>query len=199
MSKRILVLASSSPYRKRLLEQLRLPHRQISPEVDETRWDNEAPRDLALRLGRSKAEAVASQLDGEDNWLVLGADQVCHLEDRVFGKPGDYETALANLNRFSDRWVTFSTSLVALSSSGTCLECIEDFEVRFRSLSTYEINAYLVADEPYDCAGAIKVESLGISLLTDSRGRDINSLYGLPLMALCDMLEELGITPNDFK
>ncbi|MBT4162777.1 MAG: septum formation protein Maf [Gammaproteobacteria bacterium] len=194
-----LVLASTSPYRKRLLDQLGSDALQMNPNVDETSFPNETPAKLALRLGRAKAESVASRLEPGGNWLVVGSDQVCHFNGQIYSKPGDFATAALQLTQFSNHWISFSTSLVVIAGSGHDYAHVEDFEILFRSLSAETIDAYLADDQPFDCAGAIKVESLGITLLDDSRGRDINSLYGLPLMALIDAFKALGYTINNFR
>jgi MAF protein len=134
-----------------------------------------------------------------DNYLVIGSDQVCHLDNQAYSKPGNNETAIRHLQAFSGRWVTFSTSLVLLNSSGERKDHVEDFRILFRRLTLAEIEYYVALDQPLDCAGAIKVEKAGVSLLSDTRGRDINSLYGLPLIALCDGFAELGYSIKDFN
>ena len=186
-----LILASTSPYRKRLLQQVGLDFEQQSPGIEETRRRNEAPETMAGRLAFEKAEAVASKQAPGSTYIVIGSDQVCHVADTIYSKPGNHETAKQHLSAFSGTWVTFSSSLTLLTSDERHYHTVENFRVLFRTLSANQINDYLLADKPYDCAGAIKVEQLGITLLADTQGRDINSLYGLPLMALTDGLRDL--------
>lgn len=193
-----LVLASSSKYRLTLLEQLGLDAVQIAPDADESPVDGEKPRDRALRLGHLKADSVVSSLELDGPWVLLASDQVCHMNGEIYRQPGNAEIAARHLARFSGNWVTFSTSLVLVHSDGRRFGHVEDFEIHFRTTTRPVIDAYIKADEPYDCAGALKVESLGITLLDDTRGRDINSVYGIPLMALEDALQELGYTISDF-
>ena len=194
-----LILGSSSPYRKQQLENLGIRFDALSPQVEESQLADEQPDTMALRLGSAKARSVADQLTADNPWIVIGSDQVCHLEDQVFGKPGSVEKAVSNLRTFSGNWVSFSTSLVLLTSDGQLIQQVETFSVHFRTLSETTIRSYIDEDQPLDCAGAIKVEAGGIALLDDTRGRDINSLYGLPVMALCDGLLSLGLSIYDFK
>ena len=193
-----LILGSSSSYRQRLLMQLGVRFESISPGIDEAVVPGESPAASALRLGREKAMAVQRQVDAESA-LVMGSDQVCHLKGSRYGKPGTRERAIRQLETFSGQQVTFSTSLILLGPGGRCWETIEDYLVQFRTLSSRVIEDYVDLDEPWDCAGAIKVECAGITLLSETRGRDINGLYGLPLMALCDGLLALGYDINDFR
>ncbi|MGV0036342.1 MAG: Maf family protein [Candidatus Azotimanducaceae bacterium WSBS_2022_MAG_OTU7] len=194
-----LILASTSPYRKQLLANLGVTFTQIAPATDESPHEGESPDLLARRLGISKARSVADQLQNEANWICIGSDQVCHLDGTLYGKPGMPEQAALQLAAFSGCWVTFSTSLALLTSDGQQFTAVEDYECRFRTLSADEIDTYVQFDQPLDCAGSIKVEQAGVSLLQDARGRDINSLYGLPLMLLSEALRSFSYSVFDFK
>ena len=193
-----LILGSNSPYRKKLLANLGVTFTQIQPNTDETPNEEEDPRSLSLRLGVSKAQSVANQLNKEARWICIGSDQVCHLGRTLYGKPGTAEQAAIQLTTFSGCWVTFSTSLALITSDGQTFSAVEDYECRFRTLSRNEIDNYIQLDRPLDCTGSIKAEQAGVSLLCDARGRDINSLYGLPLMLLSEALESFSYSIYDF-
>jgi septum formation protein len=183
-----LILASTSIYRRELLERLRTPFDIISPEVDETPLPGENSLDLALRLAKAKAAAVAKDHPGA--W-VIGSDQVADLCGAAIGKSGNFERAMAQLQLMRGATVTFHTAL--------CLMC-GDVEttinvptnVTFRKLSDEVLEAYLHAEEPYDCAGSAKSEGLGISLLKAIQSDDPTALIGLPLIALSGLLREAG-------
>lgn len=194
-----LVLGSTSPYRKQLLTSLGVKFTQMRPDTDETPHEGEVPRSLALRLGASKARSVADQLQNEAHWICIGSDQVCHLDGMLYGKPGTAGLAALQLAAFSGRWVTFSTSLVLIASDGQTFSAVEDYQCHFRTLSSDEIDTYIQLDQPLDCAGSIKVEQAGVSLLQDARGRDINSLYGLPIMLLSEALRSFSYSVFDFR
>ena len=194
-----LILGSTSPYRKQLLANLGVTFTQRRPDTDESPNQGEAPSSAALRLGASKAQSVADQLQNEAHWICIGSDQVCHLEGTLYGKPGTAEQAALQLASFSDRWVTFSTSLALIASDGQTFSAVEDYECCFKTLSSNEIDTYIQLDQPLDCAGSIKVERAGVSLLRDTRGRDINSLYGLPLMLLSEALHSFSYSVFDFR
>jgi septum formation protein len=194
-----LILGSTSPYRKQLLANLGVTFTQMQPDTDESPNLGEDPNSLALRLGVSKARSVADQLQNEAHWICIGSDQVCHLNGTLYGKPGTAQQAALQLAAFSDRWVTFSTSLALITSEGQTFSAVEDYECRFRTLSSHEIDTYIQLDQPLDCAGSIKVEQAGVSLLQDARGRDINSLYGLPLMLLSEALRSFDHSVLDFR
>jgi len=193
-----LILGSTSPYRKQLLANLGVTFTQRRPDTDESPNQGEGPSSAALRLGASKAQSVADQLQNEAHWICIGSDQVCHLEGTLYGKPGTAEQAALQLASFSDRWVTFSTSLALIASDGQTFSAVEDYECCFKTLSSDEIDGYIQLDQPLDCAGSIKVERAGVSLLRDTRGRDINSLYGLPLMLLSEALQSFSYSIYDF-
>jgi septum formation protein len=194
-----LILGSTSPYRKQLLANLGVTFTQMQPDTDENPNPGEDPGSMALRLGVSKAQSVADRLQNEAHWICIGSDQVCHLDGALYGKPGTSEQAALQLTAFSGRWVTFSTSLALIASDGQTFNAVEDYECHFRILSSDEIDTYIQLDQPLDCAGSIKVEQAGVSLLQDTRGRDINSLYGLPLMLLSEALRSFDHSVLDFR
>lgn len=186
-----LILASTSRYRQELLARLRLPFDAVGPEVDETALPGETPAALAERLALAKARAVAARFPGA---VVIGSDQVADLGGEAIGKPGTHEAAAAQLARMSGREVVFQTA-VAIVAPG--LAAIERAEVRVqvRELTAAAIEAYLRADEPYDCAGSAKVESLGIALLDAVESDDPTALIGLPLIRTCALLRRAGLEP----
>ncbi len=186
-----LVLASTSAYRRMLLERLHVPFETARPEVDETPHPGEAPDALADRLALEKAVAVARRLDDA---LVVGSDQVAHIGDEVFGKPGTIERAHAQLRRMSGQTVIFHTAL-ALVNTATGRHRVERVptRVRFRTLSEAEIVRYVAKEMPLDCAGSAKSEGLGITLLDALSGDDPTALIGLPLIALSRMLRAEGV------
>ena len=187
-----LILASTSIYRSRLLEQLAIPFRQRAPDYDEHAIDNEAADPRCKRLAEGKAHSIAQSVASTD--IILGSDQVAHLEDgSILHKPGDFDHARAQLMRCSDQWVYFSTGICLVRGSRSLIVDSETYRIRFRPLTTPTIESYLERDRPYDCAGSIRAEGLGITLLADAEGRDVNTLYGLPLMLLTDHLINLDI------
>lgn len=188
-----LVLASSSRYRRALLEQLRLPFTCASPDVDETPLPGEAVSDLVARLALAKARALAPQYPDA---LIIGSDQACALDGRILGKPGDAERARAQLQACSGRRVTFHTGLALYDvRNGTAQQDVDAFTVQFRTLRADEIARYVELEQPFDCAGSFKVEGLGIALFSALDGKDYNSLIGLPLISLCTMLRAAGVDP----
>ena len=187
-----LILASTSVYRSSLLEQLAIPFRQRAPDYDEHAIDNEAAESRCKRLAEGKAHSIAQSVASTD--IILGSDQVAHLEDgTILHKPGDFDHARTQLMRCSDQWVSFSTAICLVRESRSLIVDSETYRIRFRPLTTLTIESYLERDQPYDCAGSIKAEGLGITLLADAEGRDVNTLYGLPLMLLTDHLINLDI------
>lgn len=187
----LLVLASSSPYRKLLLEKLQLPFVTAEPNIDEAPLFNEAPEQLAMRLAAAKARAVAKEFPRH---LIIGADQVAVLGGRKLDKPGNFETAVAQLQAASGRSVCFYTGISVLNSrSGRQINAVDICKVHFRSLSQEEIQDYVRREEPYDCVGAFKAEGLGIALFQRIEGDDPNALIGLPLIQLVDLLRRFGI------
>ena len=186
-----LVLASSSPYRRELLSRLRRPFEWAAPSIDESRQAGEPAEQLVRRLAREKAEALAGQFAAH---LIIGSDQVAVLDGQVLGKPHDFARAHAQLSAASGKSVTFLTGLALLDSkSGACqVDCVP-YTVHFRPLDAQQITRYLKAEEPYDCAGSFKAEGLGISLFRSTEGSDVNSLIGLPLIRLVEMLDCVGV------
>ena len=186
-----LILASSSPWRRALLERLGLPFECVSPDVDETPLAGEAPADLAARLARAKAAAVGAA--NPEAW-VIGSDQVACLQGRILGKPGGFERAREQLHACSGARVEFLTGLCL--QHGEYTDCVvEPFAVEFRDLQAAEIETYLRRDTPYDCAGSFRWESLGIALFRRLDGADPTALEGLPLIRLCQMLRSAGLDP----
>ncbi|MGM0477251.1 MAG: Maf family protein [Pseudomonadota bacterium] len=186
------VLASSSPYRREMLERLGRPFRCVSPEVDESARADEGPAALVARLAEDKARAVAEGLDGG---LVIGSDQLCERDGEVLGKPGNHEAAVAQLCRASGRTVTFHTGLALVNAAtGTAQVEVVETRVRFRELDDARIERYLRAEQPYDCAGGFKSEGLGVVLFEAVEGDDPAALIGLPLIRLVAMLEAEGET-----
>ena len=189
---RTLVLGSTSRYRRELLQRLGLPFTVAAPDVDETPLQGEAPRALAKRLALAKAHAVAAQ---HPDAVVIGSDQVADLHGQPLGKPGTHERASAQLQRMSGETVIFQTA-VAVVCAATGFEQVDlaPVEVRFRTLKGDEIERYLHAEQPYDCAGSAKSEGLGISLLDAILSDDPTALVGLPLIRTCRMLRAAGLT-----
>jgi len=185
-----LVLGSTSPFRRALLERLGLPFVTDSPEVDESRLPGETPEALVARLSRAKAEAVAARHPGA---LVIGSDQVAVIDDQILGKPGDHANAVRQLGAASGRVVTFLTGLCLFdAANGEAQGCVEPFRVHFRTLSAAQIEGYLQRETPYNCAGSFKSEGFGITLFERLEGDDPNSLIGLPLIRLVGMLAAKG-------
>lgn len=184
-----LVLASTSRYRRELLARLGLPFDVDRPEVDEHPLPGESPVALAVRLAEAKALAVAAR--HPQAW-VLGSDQVADRDGRPLGKPGDRDTALAQLLAASGQAVRFHTAFCLAGPDGRRLAGLDLTEVRFRELSRDEILRYLEAEQPYDCAGSFKCEGLGIVLFEAIQSRDPTALVGLPLIAVAAALREAG-------
>ena len=190
-SGRPLILGSTSRYRKELLTRLRIPFETASPDVDETPHSNESPKDLALRLALAKARAVALKYPEA---VVIGSDQVADLEGTPLGKPGNHANAILQLQRMRGKTVIFQTALsvVCIATGFECTDLAE-VKVKFRDLSDAEIETYLRAEEPYDCAGSAKSEGLGIALLDAIDNDDPTALIGLPLIRTSQMLREAGV------
>lgn len=186
-----LILASSSPYRRQLLERLGLPFTVQSPEVDETPRPDEAPADLALRLSQAKADKIIQTNPGA---LVIGSDQVAVFEGRPIGKPGDFAHAYAQLQQFSDQVVVFHSALCVTDGVNSETRDIVT-ECHFQPLTHAQIEHYLLTEQPYDTAGSAKAESLGIALMRSMRSDDPTAIIGLPLIALCEMLRTAGLDP----
>jgi septum formation protein len=186
-----LILASSSAYRRELLQRLQLPFEAIAPHIDETPLPGETPDATALRLAREKAAAIAAR---HPDALVIGSDQVATLDGAQIGKPGDHARALAQLQTMRGREVVFHTALCLWDGrEGTHqLENVQAF-VTFRDLPDTELDAYLRIEQPYDCAGSAKNEGLGIAILERIDSSDPTALTGLPLIALTTMLRRAGV------
>ena len=186
-----LILASTSRYRRELLERLMLPFEVMAPEVDETASPGEAPQALARRLALAKARAVARL---RPQAVVIGSDQVAELDGEAIGKPGHHENAVAQLRRLSGRSVSFHTAVaVACDAAGFEQARLAHVTVRFRALTDAEIEVYLRREQPYDCAGSAKCEGLGIALLESIESDDPTALIGLPLMRTCELLRAAGL------
>jgi septum formation protein len=186
-----LILASTSPYRRELLSRLQVPFETVSPDVDEAPLTGESPAKTAERLAEAKARAVAGRFPDA---LIIGSDQVAHLGERRFGKPGTRANAVAQLRAMSGHSVVFHTGLCLLNAATgrVHLRGIPT-EVRFRELADAEIERYLDREDSLNCAGSARSEGLGIALLEYMRGDDPNALVGLPLIALSDMLRAEGV------
>ena len=188
---RSLILGSTSRYRHELLSRLRLPFQAVAPDVDETPRAGENPADLALRLALAKARDVARR---HPQAVVIGSDQVADLHGDPLGKPGTHERAVAQLTRMSGKTVIFQTALAVVCIDTGFEQCdIAPVRVVFRTLGPAEIEQYLRAEQPYDCAGSAKSEGLGIALLERIDNDDPTALVGLPLIRTCRLLRAAGV------
>ncbi|MDZ7853342.1 MAG: nucleoside triphosphate pyrophosphatase [Halomonas sp.] len=188
-----LILASGSRWRRQLLDRLEIPYAWESPDIDETPRPGEAPEALVHRLALAKAERLAERFPAH---LIIGSDQVALFDGEILGKPGDEATARANLSRFSGHRVRFLTGLALLDTEqGHHRVCHETYDVVFRHLSEGEIARYVERERPLDSAGSFRMEGLGITLFEKLEGDDPNTLVGLPLIRLCEMLREAGLDP----
>ena len=188
-----LILASTSRYRRELLERLRLPFSVVAPAVEESPLAGEAPQAMASRLALAKARAVAGQHPAA---VVVGSDQVAELDGAPIGKPGTHERAVAQLRAMSGRTVVFHTAVAVLQlTGGYAAQAVVAVTVRVRKLDQTEIEHYLRTEQPYDCAGSAKAETLGIALLEAIDSDDPTALVGLPLIRLCTMLRAAGLDP----
>lgn len=188
---RKLILASSSPFRRQILDKLQLTYSCISPDIDESALMGETPEQLVARLAESKARKVA---EDQDQALIIGSDQVAVLGSEILGKPHTHENAVNQLRKLSGNTVTFLTGLSLVNSeTGKSQTEVVPFQVVFRKLTDSMIENYLNKEEPYNCAGSFKSEALGIVLFDKLIGDDPNTLIGLPLIRLVRMLEKEGI------
>ncbi|MEO8848756.1 MAG: Maf family nucleotide pyrophosphatase [Casimicrobiaceae bacterium] len=188
---RFLVLASTSRYRRKLMERLGVPFVVATPNVNETPIDGEAPAATAVRLAAAKARAAVAK---HDDALIISADQVADLDGVAASKPGDHASAVAQLKAQSGRTIVFHTALALLDSrSNTLTSALVDVRSTFRTLDARTIEAYLQRDKPYDCSGAVRAESLGIALFERIESDDPTALIGLPLIALARLLREAGV------
>jgi septum formation protein len=188
---RALVLGSTSRYRRELLQRLNIPFEVAAPDVDETPLPGEAPLALAQRLALAKAHAVAAQYPQA---VVIGSDQVADLQGEPLGKPGSHERAVVQLRRMRGQTVIFHTALaVVCQATGFVQHDVAQVRVVFRDLSDAEIENYLIAEQPYDCAGSAKSEGLGIALLERIDNDDPTALIGLPLIRTARMIRAAGV------
>jgi len=193
--RRTLILGSTSPYRRELMQRLRLPFEVQRPEVDETPLSGEKPADLALRLALAKAQAVAQRFPQA---IVIGSDQVADLHGEPLGKPGNHANAVAQLQQMRGQTVVFQTAVsVVCMATGFAQSELAQVKVQFRHVSDAAIEAYLQAEQPYDCAGSAKSEGLGIALLERIDNQDPTALVGLPLILTCRLLRAAGMPLYD--
>ncbi len=186
-----LVLASTSPFRRELLGKLGLPFQCASPEIDESPHTNEQPEALVARLAEQKAKAVAND---HPNSLIIGSDQVAILNKQILGKPGNHLRATQQLQQASGKAITFLTGLTLYNTTNHTLQTdVVPYIVHFRKLTNEQIENYLQKEQPYNCAGSFKSEGLGISLFQKLQGDDPNTLIGLPLIRLTQMLHNEGV------
>ena len=194
-SRRTLILGSTSPYRRELMQRLRLPFEVQRPEVDETPLSGEKPADLALRLALAKAQAVAQRFPQA---IVIGSDQVADLHGEPLGKPGNHANAVTQLQQMRGQTVVFQTAVsVVCMATGFAQSELAQVKVQFRHVSDAAIEAYLQAEQPYDCAGSAKSEGLGIALLERIDNQDPTALVGLPLILTCRLLRAAGMPLYD--
>jgi septum formation protein len=191
LNSQLLVLASTSIYRRELLQRLQIPFQIAAPNVDETPLAGESARQTALRLSRAKAVAVAAH---HPDALIIGSDQVALLHEQQLGKPLTHDNAVRQLRAMRGESVTFYTALTLLNArTGEALTDVAENRVVFRDLSDHEIESYLHKEQPYHCTGSAKAEGLGIALIRRLEGDDPNALVGLPLVLLIDMLKKQGV------
>jgi len=192
-----LILASTSPFRQQLLQKINLPFRCVSPQIDETPLDAEDAEQLVKRLALAKAKAAT---DVCDNALIIAGDQVAVINGKIIGKPHNFDNAFAQLSAASNKIVTFYTGLCLFNNEKkTHQVVVEPFKVHFRELSDTMITNYLNLEQPYNCAGSFKSEGLGIALFSRLEGKDPNTLIGLPLISLIEMLANEGICVLDHQ
>ena len=188
-----IILASSSPYRKELLNKLNISFNAESPKLDETPLAGESPIELVERLATAKAAAIARK---HPSALIIGSDQVACVNGAVLSKPSNFDNAFTQLKQCSSNTVTYYTGLCLLNSATNTNQIhTERYQLHFRALADQEISNYLQLEQPYDCAGSIKSEGLAVSLFESHQGRDPNALIGLPLIQLLKMLRAEGINP----
>ena len=194
-----IILASSSPYRLAQLQQHGFSAESFTPNVDESDQTDEEPRVRADRLAKAKAASVKKRVKHTENTLIVASDQVCHCNGDIYHKPGSMDSAADHLAHFSGQWVTFSTALSVVKWNKPPVHSVEDYRIKFRSLTSKDIQEYVALDKPYDCAGAVKLERFGLSLIEDADGRDQSSVIGLPMMALFDAMRALNLSINDYR
>ncbi|MBU0655594.1 MAG: septum formation inhibitor Maf [Gammaproteobacteria bacterium] len=190
-AQRKLILGSTSPYRRELMQRLHTPFETAAPDIDETRLEGESARDMVLRLSLEKARKVAEQ---HPDALIIGSDQCAVLHEQIIGKPGSHENAVKQLQNSSGETVYFLTGLCLYDSrDGSYQLDVVPFQVDFRQLTDGEIDRYLRKDQPYNCAGSFRSESLGITLFKRMHGDDPTALMGLPLIRLSQMFQQAGL------
>ena len=190
--KQTIILASSSEYRRQLLQKLLIPFNSISPKIDETALDGEKPHQTALRLAQEKAKKIGAEYS---HALVIGCDQVATLDGEQLGKPGNHQNATKQLQTMRGREVTFHSALCLYNAAtGNMQAEVVPYLVRFRQLTDEQIESYLNKEQPYQCAGSAKSEGLGIALMERMIGEDPNALIGLPLIKLITMLQNEGVS-----
>ncbi len=186
-----IILASSSPYRRAILERVGIEFLQCAPEIDETPMPDESPDNIVIRLSAAKASAVADRHFGS---LIIGSDQLAVLNGQIIGKPVNHEDAVKQLKAASGRCTILHSGISLLNSTtGQIQSAVDHVEVECRTLNEDEINRYLTLDKPYDCCGSLKVEGRGISLLRRVRSDDPNAIIGFSLIRLISMLRNEGI------
>ena len=189
--KQTLILASSSEYRRQLLQKLLIPFNSISPKIDETAQTGEKPHETALRLAQEKAKKIGAEYL---HALVIGCDQVATLDGEQLGKPGNHNNATEQLKKMRGREVTFHSALCLYNAATGHMQAeVVPYLVRFRQLTDVQIESYLHKEQPYQCAGSAKSEGLGIALMERMIGEDPNALIGLPLIKLVTMLQNEGV------
>ena len=190
MANQTLVLGSSSPFRKSLLERLMVPFEVFSPDIDESELENESPIDLVERLAIAKAKEVAKSFP---NALIIGSDQVAMHGEKIVGKPHTFDVAVEQLKEASGKAISLYTGLALYNAkTGNTQSEVVPFKVHFKTLTQQTIESYLHKEEPYNCAGSVRSEGLGIALFERFEGDDPNALIGLPLIRLIAMLENEG-------
>lgn len=188
-----ILLASSSPYRRQLLDKLGLSYACESPNINEAQHHNETAHELVQRLASEKAQALA---ENHPNTLIIGSDQVAVINQTIVTKPANHSEAKQQLQASSGQTITFLTGLCLYNTTNNNLQVtVEPFQVEFLHLTEHQIERYLTLEKPYDCAGSFKSEGLGISLFKRLIGNDPNTLIGLPLIKLCEMLRNEGVDP----
>ena len=192
MTNKTLILGSTSPYRRELLNRLGLNFSVAAPQVDETALSGETPKELSLRLATLKARAVKSQ---NPDAVVIGSDQVCDFNGKAIGKPGTLQRAFEQLKAMSGETAVFYTALCVIDSTGRETLDLSETRVTFRELTDEAITNYLKREEPYSCAASAKIESLGIALVKKVQSDDPSSLIGLPLIVLTTRLIDAGFSP----
>ncbi|MFV0575176.1 MAG: Maf family protein [Vibrio sp.] len=192
-----IVLASTSPYRKQLLDKLAIPFETQNPTCDETPLDGETAQQLVLRLAQLKAQSCAKQSCANPvnpNQLIIGSDQVCVIDNKIMGKPHNRDNAIKQLTQASGKAITFYTGLALFNTqTQQCDVELDTFTVHFRTLTQSQIEFYVDTEQPFYCAGSFKSEGLGIALFERLEGDDPNSLIGLPLITLINMLNQQGV------